>query len=271
MASQDASNVNISGGTISLSSALPIASGGTGATGARSAMDALSTKGTDVASASTINIGTGADGHYINITGTTTITAIQNPGGSGDWRRVKFTGSLTLTHSANLVLPTGANIQTAAGDTALFVYDGSSVWICAWYQRAAGTNVMTATELKTHLGLRDGAIEFAFDGAGADIAVGTQVAIEVPYDCIVVGWTFAALQTGSIVVDLWKDTYANWPPTDADSIAGSELPTISASNKGQDLSLSSWTTALTKGDWIIANVDSCTGVHAGTLSVRVQR
>lgn len=95
-------------------------------------------KGSDIASGSTTNIGA-ATGNYVVVTGTTTITALGTVQ-AGTTRAVKFAGALTLTHNAtSLILPTGANITTAAGDVAVFVSEGSGNWRCASYMRADGT------------------------------------------------------------------------------------------------------------------------------------
>lgn len=98
---------------------------------------ALWEQGSDVASAGTVSLG---EGGYFNITGTTTITDIDfatDKAGRKAW--VKFAGILTLTHNAStLILPTGANITTAAGDTACFVSEGSDVVRCVAYQRVSG-------------------------------------------------------------------------------------------------------------------------------------
>jgi len=52
---------------------------------------------------------------------------------------VKFAGALTLTYNAStLILPGGANITTAAGDTAIFLSDGSGNWTCLNYTKATG-------------------------------------------------------------------------------------------------------------------------------------
>lgn len=97
-------------------------------------------KGTDIASSGTTNIGA-ATGNYVNITGTTTITAFDIVQ-AGTHRWVQFTGILTLTYNAtSLILPTSANIVTVAGDTALFVSLGSGNWKCASYNRANGSAV----------------------------------------------------------------------------------------------------------------------------------
>jgi len=78
-------------------------------------------------------------------------------------------------------------------------------------------------------------------------------------------------QTGSIVVDVWKDTYANFPPTVADRIAGTERPTLSSATKNQDLSLSTWQTSVTSGDIIAFNVDSASTLTRVNLSIDITK
>lgn len=77
-----------------------------------------------IASATTCNI-LGAASERIVITGTTTITSLGT--GTNRVRFVRFTGALTLTHNAtSLILPGGADITTADGDTMIVVSDASS-------------------------------------------------------------------------------------------------------------------------------------------------
>ena len=95
----------------------------------------LDKAGADVASAATINLTT-STGDLIDVTGTTTITAITLA--EGVEKTVRFTGALTLTHGASLVLPTGRNITTAAGDTAVFRGYASAVVRCINYQKLTG-------------------------------------------------------------------------------------------------------------------------------------
>lgn len=83
------------------------------------AQDINEAKGADVASATTTTIWV-TDGNYIHITGTTTITSFGTAPQAGATRTLVFDGALTLTHNAtSLILPTGANITTAAGDVAI--------------------------------------------------------------------------------------------------------------------------------------------------------
>lgn len=97
--------------------------------------DRLSVQGSDVASASTVNLET-ATGDLIDITGTATITAITL--GDGHERTVRAAGAFTLTNSASLVLPGGANITAAAGD--FFVFRGYSGGVvrCVGYSPLIG-------------------------------------------------------------------------------------------------------------------------------------
>ena len=104
----------------------------------------LGVKGANIASASSITLGT--DGNYFHITGTTTITALSTAT-AGKRVALVFDGALTLTHNAtSLILPGGANITTAAGDSAIFVSEGSGNWRCVSYTKASGTAIVVASQ-----------------------------------------------------------------------------------------------------------------------------
>jgi hypothetical protein len=110
------------------------------------------------------------------------------------------------------------------------------------------------------------------DGGGSTITTGVKFDLEVPYNATVTAWDIFGDTTGSIVVDIWQDTYANFPPTVADTITTSEKPTISASNKGQDTSLNStngW--SVTQGRILRFNVDSVTTLTRVTIALKVTR
>lgn len=98
------------------------------------AVDVLSPEAT-IASAATVDLGAQAS-RRLAITGTTTITSFGT--GPDKERILRFVGVLTITHNAtSLILPGGANIVTAAGDTVLAVSDGAGNWRLIGYQRAA--------------------------------------------------------------------------------------------------------------------------------------
>jgi hypothetical protein len=95
--------------------------------------------------------------------------------------------------------------------------------------------------------------------------------IQVPFNCTINSVTLLAAQTGSIVIDIWKDTYANFPPTVADSICASAKPTITASNKSTDSTLTGWTQTVTAGDVLYFNVDSVTTIKNVVLTLQVTK
>lgn len=106
-------------------------------TGIQTIDDILSPAEASVASAGTTDIGA-VTSPLVQITGTTTITAL-GTAAAGRRRLVRFAGALTLTHNAtSLILPGGANITTAAGDTAEFISAGSGNWRCVRYTKANG-------------------------------------------------------------------------------------------------------------------------------------
>lgn len=105
------------------------------------------------------------------------------------------------------------------------------------------------------------------DGGGAAITSGVKGYVQVPFGMIVNAWRVFGDLTGSVVVDVWKDTYANFPPTTADSIAGSEKPTLSGAQKNEDTSLSTWTMTGSAGDIIGFNVESASTVTRVTVQV----
>ena len=111
-------------------------------------------------------------------------------------------------------------------------------------------------------------IPFIIDGGGSAITTGQKGHLEIPFACTITGWTILADQAGSCVIDLWKDSYANFPPTVADTIAGTEKPTLAAVQKNQDLTLSTWTTAVTAGDILAYNVDSASTVQRVLVALR---
>ena len=101
-------------------------------------------KGADVASATALVLLT--DGNYFDVTGTVTITSFNTTGGPGTQIKLHFIAACTLTHHAtDLKLPGGANILTAAGDTAEFIEYAAGDYICTSYTRATGKAVVGST------------------------------------------------------------------------------------------------------------------------------
>jgi hypothetical protein len=93
----------------------------------------------------------------------------------------------------------------------------------------------------------------------------------VPFACTITGWELVADTTGSVVIDIWSDSFANYPPAVGDSITGSAKPTISSANKASSTTLTGWTTTLPAGHYLEVNVDSATTITNVTLTLIVTR
>lgn len=98
-----------------------------------------------------------------------------------------------------------------------------------------------------------------------------QVRLEIPFAMTLVSYRLVG--DDDIVVDIWKDSFANFPPTDADSITGGNEPTLSSATTAEETDLSGWgSVSVAAGDWLIFNTDSVGG--GGTyaeLAVRYTR
>lgn len=94
------------------------------------------------------------------------------------------------------------------------------------------------------------------DGQGGVIANNSKFTIVVPFTGTIVGWTLLEVSdtpiTSTVTLDAWKDSYANYPPTVADTIFGTK-PALASAIKNQATGLS---IAVTAGDIIIVNADS---------------
>jgi hypothetical protein len=117
------------------------------------------------------------------------------------------------------------------------------------------------------------AITFTIPDEGAAISTGIKgkAGFRVPFACTITGWYLTADASGSLVVDIWKDTYGNFPPTSADTITASAKPTLSSAIKAYSTTLTGWTTSIAEGDYLIINVDSCTTCKEASLSLLVTR
>jgi len=130
------------------------------------------------------------------------------------------------------------------------------------------TGALPAANIVTNMRVR--AISLSIDGGGVAITTGIKADVRVPYSCTIQSVTMLADQSGSIVVDIWKDTYANYPPIVGDSITAAAKPTISAALKSEDTTLTGWTTAVAAGDTLRFNVDSAATIQRLALILKVQ-
>lgn len=108
---------------------------------------------------------------------------------------------------------------------------------------------------------------FNFVGGGSDIPDGTVIDSYQPAAGTITGAVITSTESCSIVIDLWRDTYTNSPPTVADTITASAKPTLSSSVKSKDVTLTGWTKTISADDIIRASVDSNTCTGTVTLTI----
>lgn len=225
---------------------------------------------------------------FTSLTDGLSVTArMDETSGASPTLNVDSLGAKSIATYYGTAIPTGALV---GGGVYTFVYDstddkwivhgrfadtltsGSNPDLVAIEALAGTTGALRKTAANTWT-LDDGTttINFIKDGGGDTLSTGIAGDIEIPFACTITGVTLLADQSGSIVIDLWKDTYANFPPTDADTITASATPTISSATKSTDTTLTGWTTSVSAGDIIRVNIDSVTSITRITLSLKVKR
>jgi hypothetical protein len=128
-------------------------------------------------------------------------------------------------------------------------------------------------EVKKNVGVgagKDRDLEVVIDGVGAAISAGVSGDVKFDFACVILGWTLLADRSGSIQIDIWKDVYANYPPTVADTITASAKPAIVAGVKAISAALTGWTTTINPGDTLRFNVDSVATIQRVTLALHLR-
>lgn len=115
-------------------------------------------------------------------------------------------------------------------------------------------------------------INFIIDGGGAAITTGVKGDIVIPFGTRIEEVELLADQSGSIKIDIFRDTYGQFPPTNADTITGGDEPEISSGTKWSsrfDLTggLVNWEREIKRFDILRVNVDSVTTIQRVTLAM----
>jgi hypothetical protein len=194
------------------------------------------------------------------------------PGGTGDWEDldnhlVRFVAEGSFWQS--YVPGSQITLVYNRADGYLYRYDEANLSPPAWVI-AAG--IFDAPSDGVRYARRDAAWEaFEFPVRAERVTwvspspdvelVNTvnRVDLVIPYAGTVVGAVVTSLGgPGSAVIDIWKDTYANWPPDVDDSILASAKITLSTESKYQnnDPAGTGWETAIAAGDILRFNLES---------------
>ena len=166
-------------------------------------------------------------------------------------------GAVSASH-ARLHSATSASDHSAAtgADKGKYLHNDSGSGVIDW------TAAPAPPTLYECLGV-------VIDGGTVSPTTGSKGFRVIPFACTITGWEILADASGDAVVDVKKSTYAVFPTTA--TIAGAEKPTLSTAQKNQDLTLTTWTTALAAGDILEFNLDSVATCKRVTVTLFVTR
>ncbi|HEY6415245.1 MAG TPA: hypothetical protein VIX41_03370 [Acidimicrobiales bacterium] len=112
-------------------------------------------------------------------------------------------------------------------------------------------------------------IGITVDGGGAAVTTGLKGFRSFPVAGTITGVRLLADTAGSVVFDIWKDIYTNFPPLVADTITASAKPTLSSAQTYEDTTLTGWTTAVAAGDVFAFSIDAAATLTRVTLELTI--
>lgn len=217
-----------------------------------------------------ITITTNAAGDSITITATgTSVTIVTDPALPGDntvvpgvqaTRTAIANAVAALVASSPAALDTLNELATALGNDANF----------AATVNAAIALRQTAAQVQTAIGAVRKVFGITIDGNGSVPSTGVKGYWRAPAVGVIKKVTLIADQSGSAVIDVWRDSYANYPPTNADTITASAKPTLASAIKAEDATLTGWTTSFAAGDVFGFNLDSVATCTKLTLQIEYE-
>lgn len=241
---------------------------------------------------------TGPTGTLTGPTGFTGPTGITGPGGAaantgatgstgptgptGPTGQTGAAGVATNTGATGATGPTGATGATGpTGPTGATGAQGAASTVTGPTGPTGPTGATGATGVTGTTGATGPSptanLEFTINGGGSVIATGAYVDLYTDFAFTIQQNTMLADQSGSIVVDVYVCTEAQYDagathPVAGDKITASAPPTITTATKSQDSTLSGWTTSIAAGRVIRAIVTGTpTSVTQVTLSLKVVR
>jgi hypothetical protein len=126
-----------------------------------------------------------------------------------------------------------------------------------------GSKQQTATDIRE--------FNVPFDAGGQVLVAGSKIRFAVKGAHKIIQVQIGADQSGNAVFDIWRDTYANFPPTAADSICGSSKPTLNNAQKYDDTTLNGWNVNSSGDAWYIVTLESASVITNATLFLVIEK
>jgi hypothetical protein len=165
-----------------------------------------------------------------------------------------------ISVNGNLVV-TGSTSVNSISATTINLLNGIGTSISLLGIDSTGKIVSGAT-----INTFSGSFGITIDGAGSVITTGVKGYAVIPYNATITGYDIIGNTSGSCAVDIWKSTSV---PTSANTITGSEIPSLTNQQLNSDNSLTTWTTGIFINDIIAFNVISASTVSRINLIVKV--
>jgi len=103
------------------------------------------------------------------------------------------------------------------------------------------------------------------------LASGAKGYVNIPYDCIITSYFLFGDVAGSILLDVQRVGYADFPPSIDDSICGSSRPKLESAQNASDEALMGWSTQLRQGDVLGFEILTVSGLKTVDISLLVTR
>lgn len=114
-------------------------------------------------------------------------------------------------------------------------------------------------------------LAFGFGSLGSVLSGGEEAWIRVRHNGTLKKWSLMGAPSGSVTVDVWVDSWANYPPTDADSITNGNEPSYTSAQKAESNDLSNWSVVtVSAGDIIKCHIDSVSSVEQLVLQLLLE-
>lgn len=110
-------------------------------------------------------------------------------------------------------------------------------------------------------------INYVIDASPNVIGTGIKGTLTIDVTGTIESWTVLGDRVGSLVMDIKKTSYSNYPTFT--SIAGTQKPSLSNQAKNKNDGLSTWNTLLNAGDILQFEVESCDYVKQCLVAIKL--
>lgn len=108
-------------------------------------------------------------------------------------------------------------------------------------------------------------VAISIDGGGVVLTTGHKAYLRILRAGTISGWTILADQVGSIAFDIFKSTFAGYPPVG--SIVAAAPPQLVATDHGESSTLTGWTVSVAAGDVLGFSITSVATIQRVTLQL----